>query len=141
MITCQNCNSENSDEEKFCLECGAKFSDDTMKTVLINTKNSSSGKLVFPNDESYEIDNSQRLIGRADLQKFTKEDPILISRSHFTIYKTDDKFVIKNGSTNVQNKPSEQGILINDKKPETDEIELKNGDKILISDIELLFVM
>ena len=141
MITCQNCNSENSDEYEFCDECGAKFSDDTMKTVLINTKNSSSGKLVFPNDESYEIDTSQRLIGRADLQKFTKEDPILISRSHFTIYKTDDKFVIKNGSTNVQNKPSEQGILINDKKPETDEIELKNGDKILISDIELSFVM
>ena len=141
MITCQNCNSENSDEYEFCDECGAKFSDDTMKTVLINTKNSSSGKLVFPNDESYEIDTSQRLIGRADLQKFTKEDPTLISRSHFTIFKCNNKFVIKNGSTNVQNKPSEQGILINDKKPETDEIELKNRDKILISDIELSFVM
>ena len=141
MITCQNCNSENSDEEKFCNECGTKFTDDTMKTLMTNTQNNSSGKLVFPNDESYEIDNSQRLIGRADLQKFTKEDPTLISRSHFTIYKTDNKFVIKNGSTNVQNKPSEQGILINDKKPETDEIELKNGDKIMISDIELSFVM
>jgi len=141
MITCQNCNSENSDEEKFCLNCGEKFTDDTMKTVLTNTSKNQSGKLVFPNDESYDIDNSQRLIGRADLQKFTKVDPTLISRSHFTIYKTDNKFVIKNGSTNVQNKPSEQGILINDKKPETDEIELKNGDKILISDIELSFVM
>jgi len=141
MITCQNCNSENSDEEKFCLNCGEKFTDDTMKTVLTNTSKNQSGKLVFPNDESYDIDNSQRLIGRADLQKFTKVDPTLISRSHFTIYKTDNKFVIKNGFTNVQNKPSEQGILINDKKPETDEIELKNGDKILISDIELSFVM
>ena len=141
MITCQSCKSENSDEEKFCLNCGDKFSDDMTKTVMIVPNKDKVGKLVFPNDESYEIDNSQRLIGRADLQRFTKEDPTLISRSHFTIYRTEEKFIIKDGNTNVQNKPSKQGLLINGEKPETTEIILKNGDKILISDIELSFVM
>tara|TARA_Y100001936_G_scaffold142089_1_gene138588 strand:- start:2273 stop:2698 length:426 start_codon:yes stop_codon:yes gene_type:complete len=141
MITCQSCKSENSDEEKFCLNCGDKFSDDMTKTEMIVPNKDKVGKLVFPNDESYEIDNSQRLIGRADLQRFTKEDPTLISRSHFTIYRTEEKFIIKDGNTNVQNKPSKQGLLINGEKPETTEIILKNGDKILISDIELSFVM
>ena len=141
MITCQNCDPKSPNEANFCSYCGEKFNYDTMKTVLINRNNNSSGKLIFPNGESYEIDNSQRLIGRADLQKFTKADPILISRSHFTIYRTGDKFVIKDGNTNVQNKPSKQGILINDKKPESDEIELKNEDKILVSDIKLSFII
>ena len=111
------------------------------KTVMIVPNKDKVGKLVFPNEESYEIDNSQRLIGRADLQRFTKEDPTLISRSHFTIYRTEEKFIIKDGNTNVQNKPSKQGLLINGEKPETTEIILKNGDKILISDIELSFMM
>tara|TARA_A100001037_G_C14742593_1_gene453848 strand:- start:46 stop:483 length:438 start_codon:yes stop_codon:yes gene_type:complete len=141
MITCQTCKSENSDEQKFCINCGEKLSKDIEKTVIIDPTKNKVAKLVFPNEESYEIDYSQRLIGRADLQRFTKEDPNLISRSHFTIYKTDKKFIIKDGNTNVQNKPSKQGILINGEKPETTEFVLKDGDKILISDIELSFVM
>tara|TARA_Y100001936_G_C15989921_1_gene621743 strand:- start:390 stop:815 length:426 start_codon:yes stop_codon:yes gene_type:complete len=141
MITCQTCKSENSDEEEFCLNCGEKFNLDTMKTVIINANKNKVAKLILPNDESYEIDNSQRLIGRADLQKFTKVDPTLISRSHFTIYRTGEKYIIKDGITNVQNKPSTQGIMINNEKPQAIEVELKDGDKILISDIELSFMM
>tara|TARA_B110001454_G_scaffold183392_1_gene178534 strand:- start:145 stop:561 length:417 start_codon:yes stop_codon:yes gene_type:complete len=138
MITCPNCKSENSDEERFCSDCGEKFDENLLKTEF-NLKVNAGGRLVFPDDESYEIDDSQRLIGRADLQKFTKEDPTLISRSHFTIYRFNGKYVIKDGVTNVQNKPSEKSTFVNGKK--IDSKELENEDKINVSDVELSFVI
>ena len=141
MITCPICNhTENQDQQAFCEDCGASL-EGNKETVLTIKDADTSGRLVFPDDSFYEIDNSQRLIGRVDLAKYTKEDPILISRSHFTIYQSNGKYVIKDGVTNVQNKPSEKNTLLDGKKLDTDAVELKNGDKIVISDIELSFVM
>ena len=79
------------------------------------------------------------MIGRADLEKFTKEDYNLIPRSQFTIYKSNEKYFIRNGFTNVQNTSSQKDTLLNEEKISSDELEIKNGDKIKISDVELLF--
>ena len=73
------------------------------------------------------------------MKTFTNEEPNLISRSHFTIYKESEKFFIKDGVTNVQNKPSENNTSVNDEKLTEDEQELQNGDVILVSDVKMMF--
>tara|TARA_Y100001936_G_scaffold249143_1_gene298679 strand:+ start:256 stop:711 length:456 start_codon:yes stop_codon:yes gene_type:complete len=151
MITCPICrHSENENDQFFCNECGSSLegNKDTnlVHTGLTITEN---GKLIFPDKSSYEIDHSQRSIGRADLEKFTKEDSNLISRSHFTIYKSKQKYFIRNGFTNVQNKPSPNKTTILESPDNATivlgsdgaEIELQTGNKILVSDIELSFVV
>ena len=159
MKTCPSCNEEeNDDDERFCIKCGFVFfkSDaedmeeisnqqtDESKTeneidVITTTIAFTLGKLIFPDKSSFTIDISQRLVGRADLKPFTNEDHALISRSHFTIYKKDEKYFIKDGITNVQNKASVNNTSVNNEKLTENERELENGDIILVSDIEMSF--
>ena len=153
MKTCPACDEkENNDNERFCMNCGLDLdkskspsnaenlqtpnqeTDDNTKVSNIST-----GKLVFPDKTVFTIDDSQRLVGLADLRKHTKQEPNLISRSHFTIYKKNEKYFIKDGVTNVQNKASENNTSVNGKELTGDEHELENGDKILVSDVEMLF--
>ena len=153
MKTCPACDEKkNNDDERFCMSCGLDLdksksppnaenlqtpnqeTDDNTKVSNIST-----GKLVFPDKTVFAIDDSQRLVGLADLRKHTKQEPNLISRSHFTIYKKNEKYFIKDGVTNVQNKASENNTSVNGKELTGDEHELENGDKILVSDVEMLF--
>ena len=153
MKTCPACEEEkNNDNERFCMSCGLDLdkskspsnaenlqtpnqeTDDNTKVSNIST-----GKLVFPDKTVFTIDDSQRLVGLADLRKHTKQEPNLISRSHFTIYKKNEKYFIKDGVTNVQNKASENNTSVNGEELTGDEHELENGDKILVSDVEMLF--
>ena len=153
MKTCPACDEkENNDNERFCMSCGLDLdkskspsnaenlqtpnqeTDDNTKVSNIST-----GKLVFPDKTVFAIDDSQRLVGLADLRKHTKQEPNLISRSHFTIYKKNEKYFIKDGVTNVQNKASKNNTSVNGEELTGDEHELENGDKILVSDVEMLF--
>ena len=153
MKTCPACDEKkNNDNERFCMNCGLDLdkskspsnaenlqtpnqeTDDNTKVSNIST-----GKLVFPDKTVFAIDDSQRLVGLADLRKHTKQEPNLISRSHFTIYKKNEKYFIKDGVTNVQNKASENNTSVNGEELTGDEHELENGDKILVSDVEMLF--
>ena len=153
MKTCPACDEKkNDDDERFCMSCGLDLdkskspsnaenlqtpnqeTDDNTKVSNIST-----GKLVFPDKTVFTIDDSQRLVGLADLRKHTKQEPNLISRSHFTIYKKNEKYFIKDGVTNVQNKASKNNTSVNGEELTGDEHELENGDKILVSDVEMLF--
>ena len=153
MKTCPACDEKkNNDNERFCMSCGLDLdkskspsnaenlqtpnqeTDDNTKVSNIST-----GKLVFPDKTVFTIDDSQRLVGLADLRKHTKQEPNLISRSHFTIYKKNEKYFIKDGVTNVQNKASKNNTSVNGEELTDDEHELENGDKILVSDVEMLF--
>ena len=153
MKTCPACDEKkNDDDERFCMSCGLDLdkskspsnaenlqtpnqeTDDNTKVSNIST-----GKLVFPDKTVFTIDDSQRLVGLADLRKHTKQEPNLISRSHFTIYKKNEKYFIKDGVTNVQNKASKNNTSVNGEELTDDEHELENGDKILVSDVEMLF--
>ena len=153
MKTCPACDEKkNNDNERFCMNCGLDLdkskspsnaenlqtpnqeTDDNTKVSNIST-----GKLVFPDKTVFAIDDSQRLVGLADLRKHTKQEPNLISRSHFTIYKKNEKYFIKDGVTNVQNKASKNNTSVNGEELTGDEHELENGDKILVSDVEMLF--
>ena len=149
MKVCPACNEkENDDDERFCITCGLDLDksqnknlqiNSNVQTKNINLNNKILGKLIFSDDQILTIDDSQRLIGRADLKIHTKKDQNIISRSHFTIYKKDQKYFIKDGITNVQNRSSESGTILNEEKLSDDDYELKNGDKILVSDVLMLF--
>ena len=163
MKTCPSCQEEDNDnDDRFCVQCGFELNKsnapppaenieqtseqetDELETenesdVNVTTTTDTNGKLIFPDKNAFTIDNSQRLVGRADLKAYTNEDPNLISRSHFTIYKENEKFFIKDGVTNVQNKPSENNTSVNDEKLTEDERELQNGDVILVSDVKIVF--
>ena len=163
MITCPHCDAkEDDDNERFCASCGFELNKSNtppptenieqtseQETDELETENESDvgktvindviAKLIFPEDHFIIIDESQTLVGRADLKTFTNEEPNLISRSQFTIYKESEKFFIKDGVTNVQNKPSENNTSVNDEKLTEDERELQNGDVILVSDVKMVF--
>ena len=121
MKTCPSCHEEeDDDDERFCASCGFELNksnapppaenieqtseqetdeleieneSDVSKTII----NEVIAKLIFPDDHFIIIDESQALVGRADLKTFTNEEPKLISRSQFTIYKESEKFFIKDG--------------------------------------------
>ena len=153
MKTCPACDEKkNNDDERFCMSCGLDLDKskspsnaENLQTPNqetddnTNVSNISTGKLVFPDKTVFAIDDSQRLVGLADLRKHTKQEPNLISRSHFTIYKKNEKYFIKDGVTNVQNKASKNNTSVNGEELTGDEHELENGDKILVSDVEMLF--
>ena len=149
-VTCDE--KKNDDDERFCMSCGLDLDKsksppnaENLQTPNqetgdnTNVSNISTGKLVFPDKTVFTIDDSQRLEGLADLRKHTKQEPNLISRSHFTIYKKNEKYFIKDGVTNVQNKASENNTSVNDKTLTDDDQELENNDKILVSDVEMSF--
>ena len=96
------------------------------------------GRLVFPDKIAMNVDESQRLVGREDLRAYTKNNPNVIARSHFTIYRAGDIYVIKDGITNVQYKSSKNGTLLNGEKI-VEETEIKNGDIIAVSDVQISF--
>jgi hypothetical protein len=150
MKICPVCNEkENDDDERFCTSCGLELNAPSnvisdhppSKNIEIesNSDFKTQGKLILHDHDILLIDDSQRLVGRTDLKKYTKKDEKSISRSHFTIYKKDEKYFIKDGVTNVQNKPSENHTIVNEEKLSENERELKSGDKILVSDVLMLF--
>jgi hypothetical protein len=150
MKICPICNEkENDAAERFCTSCGLELNAPSnvisdhppSKNIEIesNSDFKTQGKLILYDHDILLIDDSQRLVGRTDLKKYTKKDEKSISRSHFTIYKKDEKYFIKDGVTNVQNKPSENHTIVNEEKLSENERELKSGDKILVSDVLMLF--
>ena len=152
---CPLCSTERVAGETYCAnsKCGYEFGETTkpeqqtkpQDTALqtdeewLKEHKESTGKLIFPDKTPVSIDNSQRLVGRADLKKYTKQDPMLISRSHLTIYKKNEKYFIKDGVTNVQDRPSEHNTFVNGEKLAKDERKLENNDKISVSDVEMVF--
>ncbi len=153
MIICSNCDQEISEEETFCTECGNPMSDTSNnKEIPTNDqtteKNESDetslkkGKLVFPDDSEIEIDESQRLLGRADLKNFLDSDSNNISRGHFTVFEEYGKYYLEDGSTNVQYKASEKHTILNDEDiTGKGKIELNDDDTIKVSDVVLHFKM
>ena len=98
------------------------------------------GLLIFPDDSKIVIDDSQRLVGRVNLKEFSKDDLNLISRGHFTVFRDNGIFYIADGSTNVQEKPSEHHTLINDSDiTNNGPKELSDGDVVKISDVQMRF--
>ena len=151
---CPLCDTKRVAGEDLCSnsKCGYEFSDMPEPKPQSEPKDTAEqtddewltdhndGKLIFKTDKiSVQIDHSQRLVGRADLKKYTKQDPMLISRSHFTIYKKNEKYFIKDGVTNVQDRPSEHKTFVNGEKLAKDERKLENNDKIRVSDVEMVF--
>ena len=153
MIICSNCNKEINEEESFCTECGFCISEATnneeIPTNDQNVEQSESpeptlkkGKLVFPDDSEIEIDESQRLLGRADLKNFLDSDSNNISRGHFTVFEENDKYYLEDGSTNVQYKASEKHTILNEEDiTGKGKIELNDGDTIQVSDVAIHFKM
>lgn len=153
MIICSNCDQEIDEKESFCTECGNILSETTdteeIPTIDQNTEKNESdepslkkGKLVFPDDSEIEIDESQRLLGRADLKSFSDADSNGISRGHFTIFEENDKYYLEDGSTNVQYKASEKHTILNDEDiTGKGKIELNDNDTINVSDVVLHFKM
>jgi len=153
LIICSNCNKEINEEESFCTECGFRISEATnneeIPTNDQNAEQSESheptlkkGKLVFPDDSEIEIDESQRLLGRADLKNFLDSDSNNISRGHFTVFEENDKYYLEDGSTNVQYKASEKHTILNEEDiTGKGKIELNDGDTIKVSDVAIHFKM
>ena len=153
MIICSNCNQEINEEESFCTECGNLLSETTDSKEIptndqITEKNEldepslKKGKLVFPDDSEIEIDESQRLLGRADLRNFLDSDPKDISRGHFTVFEEYGKYYLEDGSTNVQYKASEKHTILNEEDiTGKGKIELNDGDTIQVSDVAIHFKM
>ena len=158
MKTCYDCGEKNNDDDtRFCMSCGFDLNNPKSKQIIETNQSNPDesqikdeindntilvdkiGKLILPDKTFFVIDDSQKLVGRTNLKEFTKNDLELISRSHFTIYKKDKKYFIKDGVTNVQNKPSKHHTCLNNKKLIEVEHEIKNNDKILVSDVEMLF--
>ena len=101
---------------------------------------SKTGNLLFPDDYKIEIDESQRLVGRADLIKFSDADPKLISRGHFTVYEENSVYYLNDGSTNVQEKPSTHHTFLNEEDiTGKGKVELSDGDIIKVSEIQITF--
>ena len=92
--------------------------DDDAKT-LISSPVAVYGKLIFPDESFYEIDNAMRFVGRADLKKYTDHSPNDISRFEFTIYKKGENFFMK--------------------RKKEEELQLENSQIIEISDVKMKF--
>lgn len=147
MKLCSNCSKENDDDNSRCDFCDADLKNTKVSSSVRDSeihRNISKnkiginiiGKLILPDKTVITIDHSQRFVGMADLKKYTSNSKT-IARSHFTAYKTNCRFMIKN-NTDLQNSDDVADIFVNDVKLGK-KIELKNGDKIMISDIEMLF--
>ena len=156
-IICPVCHTMQDEQDgKFCTSCGAglpeqkldlKDGDDLESAYNLKIRTDEpiapkqrEGKFVLPDGTSIIIDESQLLVGRAQLRAYTATDPGLISRSHLTAYRDLESFVVIDGRTNVQEKPSSMGTFFNDKRLPRDEIvKLSDGDMIKISDVLIRF--
>lgn len=151
-MICLRCKEKEDDiVVRFCMCCGADMYGVDVQTTENSTKSTttllnkptqiiskSPAHLTLDNKTLTTVDSSYRLVGRADLKSYTNKDPSLISRSHFTVYRKELNYLIKDGITAVQDRPSKEGTLLNG-EPLDKETELKNGDKITVSDIEIIF--
>ena len=144
MPTCTHCKKFVSDKENFCDECGTPISgieEDSSKSINENTpveKINNKPVMIFPDLEEIEIDESYRLVGKADLSKYSKLDITKISRGHFTIYLKNGHCYLEDGNTKVQSKPSVEHTFLNDKDiTGKGKIQLSTDDVLKISDIEI----
>ncbi|MGH9021448.1 MAG: zinc-ribbon domain-containing protein [Acidimicrobiales bacterium] len=148
MTQCAVCNEKIQDGDVFCISCGTPIQtpstpDKNLAKEENETKSTSStkkGRLVFPDSSVIEIDSSHRLVGRANLGKYSQKGLDLISRGQFTVYLENEKYYLKDGRTNVQNKPSVTHTVLNEVDITGKEKSLlKDGDEIQISDVKILF--
>ena len=148
MTNCTFCNENVEDGNAFCISCGAPVQsisvpDNNVETGKNNNNSTiviKKGKLVFPDSSMMEIDSSHRLVGRVNLRKFSSKDHALISRGQFTVYLESEKYYLKDGRTNVQDKASTNHTILNgDDITGKDKFHLKDGDTIQISDVKILF--
>ena len=148
MTKCTICNENIQDGDVFCISCGSPVqspeADVNNETATEKNEESLSpikkGRLVLPDSSIIEIDQSHRLVGRVNLQKYSKLDPTLISRGQFTVYKENEKYCLKDGRTNVQDKPSANHTILNEVDVTGKEKSvLKDGDTIQISDVKITF--
>lgn len=148
-MTCSVCKNQIDETENFCTQCGASVSQtittnsDVTAQVQTEAKpnksTSKKGKLVLPDDSEIEIDQSQRLVGRADLKRYS-QDPSLISRGHFTVYEENGKYYIMDGKTVVQDKESKNHTYINEEDiTGKKNFELTEGVVIQVSDVKISF--
>jgi len=168
MVECEICKKDLVPNDPFCTFCGSPVpgtatqsatptsnastqsvtttsnasvqSTPTSNEVKDTTGTSQIGNLLLSDDSKIIIDDSQKLVGRVDLKEFSNDDLNLISRGHFTVYRKNAKFYINDGSTNVQEKPSEHHTLLNDTDiTNNGPTELSDGDIIKISDVQINF--
>ncbi len=145
MAICTLCNSYVDDGDTFCVSCGAPLSQplasnptDTKLDEPEKLTNPNGARLVLPDSSEIEIDKAQRLIGRADLIKFSQQEPSLISRGHFTVYDNNGKYYMQDGKTKVQDKESKNHTFLNGKDITGKErFELNNEDVIEVSDVKI----
>ena len=141
MAICPHCKQVVSDEENFCNMCGSPVTKDQIDGNGSNQQGITTDyktSLILQDQQELEIDEAQRLVGRADLAKYSKLDPKKISRGHFTVYEKDGKYYIEDGNTNVQNKASDEHTLLNDDDiTNKKKVELSNGDVIKVLDVAI----
>lgn len=140
MPTCPTCHQVVSDEENFCTACGSIINQDTSDKGTQDNSEIENYKpsLIFPDQSEIEIDESHRLIGRADLEKFSKLDPLKISRGHFTVYVENGKCFVEDGLTKVQRKPSQEHTFLNNEDiTGTLKKELTKNAVLKVSDVEI----
>lgn len=152
---CSSCKRENDDADFFCIYCGDQLTQQTIdesqqpvnetSQLITETKEAdivqspfNFGRLVLPDNSEIAIDQSRRLVGRADLIEFTKNDPNEISRRHFAVFKRDDKYYFENIATNITDKTTQHHTYFNNKQVlDKEKIVMSDGDSIKISDVEL----
>lgn len=154
MRRCGACGEgDNGDDERFCMSCGADMdaeggasaapaapagSGDGGPAEAPGGGRPATGRLVAGGSAIATVDGSYRLVGRADLRGHTREDPGLISRSHFTAYMVGARHFVNDGATPVQEGPSSRGTWLNGARLEG-ESEIRPGDKVTVSDVEIEF--
>jgi len=167
---CAKCNEELIENDTFCTICGTPLEEPQppptpepqqpptpepqqpptpeppqttphdIEELSKTSDTSKTGNLLFPDDYKIEIDESQRLVGRADLIKFSDADPKLISRGHFTVYEENAIYYINDGNTTVQEKPSKHHTFLNEEDiTGKGKVELSDGDIIKVSEVQITF--
>ena len=160
MKTCPQCNETNDDDQRFCQSCGMdmghlKSSADADAAAELpsnfkqnikklkakpESKNTAqkelAGRLILPDKKIVQIDDSQKFIGRADLRQYTKVSPEKIPRSYFTVCLDDGRHILRNDTILTKNKTI---LVVNNEMRNEEKIELKNGDRITVSDVEIVF--
>ncbi len=165
MADCPMCGTPMDDDAAFCNSCGyarnGATGSDSSSMLSSNTPeaynsgigaNSDvgeepgapvnggvSGSLVCPDGKEIPITETQKLIGRVDLSKYTsKQDSNVISRAHLTVYQEGDSFYVEDGKTRVQDKPSTNKTWVVSSGVEEEitgkgKHELQDGDEVSVA--------